>query len=280
MDGQMRLAALVVGLAFVIGAATLLTTSDLFNYPAVGSLESLSQDMLPEDGNSSRKYRPRSRTSGQSTTISPSSTSVTQLQQARLLLEKKDRELDAYRTQIQSLNSALANTSSPKDSPSLNLTPANQIRTVSQSSRATPVRDDLAVQVDRLNELLLEADIDEAESRERIAKLEDSLARTTDRLELLQEGVDAEIDASELQQRRREEAMADLVIKTGTDTIPLLVQMLDNPDPRVRSWAPNILGDFGDEADEAIDALRDLTDDRSTEVRNAAQRALDAIRGR
>ena len=124
------------------------------------------------------------------------------------------------------------------------------------------------------------ADIDEAESRERIAKLEDSLARTTDRLELLQEGVDAEIDASELQQRRREEAMADLVIKTGTDTIPLLVQMLDNPDPRVRSWAANILGDFGDEADEAIDALRDLTDDRSTEVRNAAQRALDAIRGR
>ncbi len=127
---------------------------------------------------------------------------------------------------------------------------------------------------------MLEADIDEAESRERITTLEDSLGRATDQLELLQEGVDSEITASDLQQRNREQAMADLVIKTGPDSIPLLIQMLDNNDPRVRSWAAGILGDFGDEAEEAIDALSDLTDDRSIEVRNTARRALDSIRGR
>ncbi len=63
MDGQMRLAALVVGLAFVIGAATLLMTSDLFTYTPVGSLETLSRDMLPEEGPRARNYRPRARTS-------------------------------------------------------------------------------------------------------------------------------------------------------------------------------------------------------------------------
>ena len=279
MDGQMRLAALVLGLAFVLGAAALLMTSDLFNYSPVGSLESLSRDMVPADRQSGRNYRPRTRTSGNTTTMSPSTTSVTQLQQFRLLLEKKDRELDAYRKQIQNLNAALSSPSRPTESPSLNRSAAVQIRTVSQSTADTSLGDDLADQVERLNELLLEADIDEVESRERITTLEDSLARATDRLELLQEGVDSEIDASELQQRRREQAMADLVIKTGADTIPLLVQMLDNPDPRVRSWSADILGDFGAEADEAVDALRDLTEDRSTEVRNAARRALDSIQG-
>lgn len=280
MDGQIRLAALVVGLAFVIGITTLLMTSDLFNYTPVGSLDSLSRDILPENDRSSREYRPRSRTSGNSPTMSPSSTSVTQLQQVRLLLEKKDRELDAYRKQIQSLNAALSSPPRPIDTPNLNRTPAAQIRTVSQSSTDTSSGEDLEDQVDRLNELLLEADIDEAEFRERIATLEASLETATDRLEILQEGVDSEIDSSELQQRRREQAMADLVIKTGTDTIPLLVQMLDNSDSRVRSWSADILGDFGVEADEAIDALRDLTEDDSTEVRNAARRALDSIQGR
>ncbi len=280
MDGQMRLAALVVGLAFVIGAATLLMTSDLFTYTPVGSLETLSRDMLPEEGPRARDYRPRARNSRTSTTKSPSTTSVTQLQQVRLLLEKKDRELDAYRKQIKNLNDALSSTSRPNDRPVINRPPAAQIRNVSQSAGTPVLQDDLAEQIDRLNQLLLEADIDEAESRERITTLEDSLGRATDQLELLQEGVDSEITASDLQQRNREQAMADLVIKTGPDSIPLLIQMLDNNDPRVRSWAAGILGNFGDEAEEAIDALSDLTDDRSIEVRNTARRALDSIRGR
>jgi hypothetical protein len=280
MDGQMRLAALVVGLAFVIGAATLLMTSDLFTYTPVGSLETLSRDMLPEEGQRTRDYRPRARTSGTPTTQSPSTTSVTQLQQVRLLLEKKDRELDAYRKQIKILNDSLSSTSRPNDRPAINGPAAAQIRTVSQSSGDTVLQDDLAEQIDRLNQLLLEADIDETEYRERINTLEDSLGRAKDQLELLQEGVDSEITASDLQQRNREQAMAELVIKTGPDSIPLLIQMLDNNDPRVRSWAAGILGDFGDEAEEAIDALSDLTDDRSIEVRNTARRAMDSIRGR
>lgn len=280
MDGQMRLVALVVGLAFVIGATTLIMTSDLFNYTPAGSLETFSEDMLADETPRTGEYRPRSRTFGKSTTRSPSTTSITQLQQVRLLLEKKDRELDAYRKQIQKLNDALSVSPQPNDAPILSRPPAAQIRTVSQSSTDTSLRADRADQIDRLNELLLEADIDDAASRERIATLEDSLGRATDQIELLNEGVDSEIDASELQQRGREQAMADLVIKTGPDTIPLLIQMLDNNDPRVRSWVADILGDFGDEAEEAIDALRDLADDRSVEVRNTARRALDTIQGR
>jgi|GEM_PF-3011335 hypothetical protein len=280
MDGQMRLAALLVGTAFVIGATTLLMTSDLFTYTPAGSLESLSEDMLVDDKPRTGEHQRRLRTFGKSTTRSPSTTSVTQLQQVRLLLEKKDRELDVYRKQIQTLNNALSIPPRPNVPTGSDRRPAEQTGTVTQPSTDTSSGDDLVDEIERLNELLLEADIDEAASRARIATLEDSLGRTTDQLELLNEDVGSEIDASELQQRNREQAMADLVIKTGPDTIPLLIQMLDNNDARVRSWAADILGDFGDEAEEAIDALRDLAEDRSVEVRNTARRALDSIQGR
>jgi HEAT repeat protein len=127
---------------------------------------------------------------------------------------------------------------------------------------------------------LLDADIAEAETRERIRVLEDSLDRARDQVEILERGTSSEIDASELQTRTREQTIADMVVKTGPDTIPLLIQMLDNNDPRVRSWAASILGRFGEDAEEAIGALRDLVDDRSIEVRNTAGRALDSIQGR
>ena len=276
MDGQMRLVALVVGFAFVIGAAALLMTSDLFNYTPVSSLETLSGDLLTADTTQRTQNRPRMRTVREATSSSPSTTSVTQLQQIRLLLEQKDLELETYRKRIQELQSTATVPQRQPNTAARDRRPAAEIRTVSQSPTDITDRNE----IDRLNTLLLDADIAEAETRERIRTLEDSLDRARDQVEILEQGTSSEIDASDLQTRSREQTMADMVVKTGTDTIPLLIQMLDNNDPRVRSWAASILGRFGEDAEEAIGALRDLADDRSIEVRNTAGRALDSIRGR
>ena len=276
MDGQMRLAALVVGLAFVIGAAALLMTSNLFNYTPATSLETLSDDLLASGTTQRPQNRQRTRNVRDATSVSPSATSVTQLQQFRLLLEKKDLELDTYRKRIQELQTAAAVPQRQANTPLPDRRPGPEISPISQSPTDSTDRSE----INRLNTLLLDADIAEAETRERIRVLEDSLDRARDQVEILEQGTSSEADASELQTRTREQTMADMVVKTGLDTIPLLIQMLDNNDPRVRSWAASTLGRFGDDAEEAIGALRDLADDRSIVVRNTAGRAFDSIQGR
>ena len=224
--------------------------------------------------------RQRRRPYRESTSNSPSTTSVTQLQQFQLLLEKKDLELQAYRKRIEELQSA-SSAPRPATEPRVRTRePAPDTRPVSPDTTITPDRDDLADEIKRLNELLLDADITEAETTERLRTLELSLDRARDQVEILEQGASSDIDASELRQRSREQAMADMVVKAGPDTIPLLIQVLDDDDARVRSWAASILGRFGEDAEDAIGPLRDLLEDRSTEVRNAAGRALDSIQGR
>lgn len=58
------------------------------------------------------------------------------------------------------------------------------------------------------------------------------------------------------------------------DLIDTMKAKLNDPDPRTRAFAATFLGGHGDKAKDVIPQLRELTRDKSREVREAATTAL------
>ena len=63
----------------------------------------------------------------------------------------------------------------------------------------------------------------------------------------------------------------------GSAAVPQLVQLLRNPDPRIRAAASRVLARIGPEAVGAVPDLIELLEDEQQQVRRAAARALGQI---
>ena len=278
MDGQMRLTALVLGLLFLVGTATLVVSSNLFNYTPFPTSADLSLSPDSDASATTRNQPARPRRVPSSNTVDPS---VSRARLARLQSQLDDRtnQLNDRNGRIDQLNSQLRELRA-------SATPGSRSRPVprpsprAESTSATSTDPDLREEIDRLNEVLLNADLQDVEYRQQIAVLRDSLDKANDELDLLEDGAAAQLNTSAVQQRRRETIIGDLVARFGSDSVPLLVDFLEQDDPRLRLWAVRVLGRLGDNAEEAIQDITPLFDDSSAEVREAARQAVDSIRGR
>lgn len=272
MDGHFRIAGLMLGLVIVLGLGFLITSSSLFNIDQVSAPLTVTDDMLDVPaGRPEASPRRRNLVRVAPATLSPRST-TSEASQLRALLARKEQEIQAYQQQIQILQSA--------DQPRLSPAPADPPVPTELPARASATETPGTDEIERLNDLLLEADLQEATYRQQITTLERSLARANEEINLLEDGAASQLQNSIRQQRLREDAMADLIARFGEDAVPPLVQILDSDDARLRSWAAALLGRLGEEAEDAIPVLLDLADDGSADVRNAARGALDSIRGR
>ena len=124
------------------------------------------------------------------------------------------------------------------------------------------------------------SEIGQADYQEQLTRLRDSLDRANDELDLLEDGANAQLNSATVKQRRRQGIIGDLVARFGPDSVPLLVDLLEEDDPQLRIWALQVLGQLGDDGEEAIEDISPLFDDPSADVRDAARQAVDSIRGR
>ena len=278
MDGQMRLAALVVGLLFLLGIATVVVSSNLFNSTPF-QLSEISSDLDSDSQITTRKHSPRTNrihvSSGDQDSVG------TRAHVARLealikertdQLEDRNGRIDDLNSQLRQLRSNTPNRTSPRTAP------RNPTRTESRPAGTSDA--DLRQEIDRLNQILLDADLQDAEYRQQIVILRDSLDKANDQLDLFEDGADAQLANTTVRQRSRERLIGDLVARFGSDSVPLLVDLLEEDDPQLRIWAVQILGQLGDDAELALDDITPLLEDPSADVRTAARRAVDSIRGR
>ena len=275
MDGQMRLTALVVGLLFLVGTATLVVSSNLFNYtpfqtPPEYALSSQTggQRTLPQ-----QEYRQSPRqTSDTDISLLSARSQVSRLEKQ---LEYRSKQLDDRNGRIDQLNEQLREFREARSSAS---GPRLQPRTIARPEAT--VEPEFREEIARLNQSLLAADLQDAEYQQEMASLRDSLDRANVELDLLEDGADAQLKTVALQQQRRQRIIGDLVARFGSDSIPLLVDFLEEDDPQLRIWALQVLGQLGDDGEEALEDINPLFEDPSADVRNAARQAVDSIRGR
>ena len=279
MDGQMRLAALVVGLLFLLGIATVVVSSNLFNYTPFPLNSEISLDLDTDSQIESRKHTPR--TSRIQVASGDQDSVGTRAHVARLeaLVNERTNQLEDRNGRIDELNSQLRELrSNTSDRTSPRPAPRNPARTESRPAGTSD--SDLRQEIERLNQILLAADLQDAEYRQQIGVLRDSLDKANDQLDLFEDGADAQLANTAVRQRSRERLIGDLVARFGSDSVPLLVDLLEEDDPQLRIWAIQILGQLGDDAEVALDDIAPLLEDSSADVRNAARRAVDSIRGR
>jgi HEAT repeat protein len=67
------------------------------------------------------------------------------------------------------------------------------------------------------------------------------------------------------------------LVPDGKPAIPVLLELLQDRDERVRFLATSVLGGIGPDAESAIPALTDLLNDKSRAVRRVAAKALKKI---
>ena len=279
MDGQMRVFAVVVGIVFILGTAFVVMSSNAFNYTPVPT----SADFLatPNTPKSAAKRVPRRTPRNGRPTALAGEQLATRARLARLenLLEDRTNELkdrheriDELNRQLHSLRTAAAS-SDPRDAPN-STSPENQ----SSATRDSQIA--LRAEIDRLNGELLNADIQEAEDQEQITALRDALSQANEKLDIFEDTAELQLSTSRRQGRQREAIIGDLVVRLGSDSVPLLIALLDEEDPNLRIWAIQVLGRFGEDAEEAVAEISSFFEDASPEVRAAAQKAIEAIEGR
>jgi len=279
MDGQMRLTALVVGLLFLVGTATLVVSSNLFNYTPFQTPPeyALSSQTGGQRTLSQQEYRQsRRQTSDTDISLLSARSQVSRLEKQ---LEYRSKQLDDRNGRIDQLNEQLREFRETRSSAS---GPRLQTRTIArtESPPEATVEPEFREEIARLNQSLLAADLQDAEYQQEIASLRNSLDRANDELDLLEDGADAQLKTVALQQQRRQRIIGDLVARFGSDSIPLLVDFLEEDDPQLRIWALQVLGQLGDDGEEALEDINPLFEDPSADVRNAARQAVDSIRGR
>jgi uncharacterized membrane protein YccC len=279
MDGQMRLAALVLGLLFLLGIATVVISSNLFNYTPFRTASEITTDPDTDALLSTRKHTPRSNRIQLATGEQDSVATRAQLARLEVLLKERTDQLEDRNGRVDELNSQLRQLrSNTAARPSARPAPRNPTRT--ESRPAGTGESDLREEIQRLNQILLDADLQDAEYRQQIATLRDSLGQANEQLDLLEDGADAQLANTAVRQRGRERLIGDLVARFGSESVPLLVDFLEEDDPQLRIWAIQVLGLLGDDAELALDDITSLFEDPSADVRNAARRAVDSIRGR
>ena len=158
MDGQMRLAALVVGLLFLAGTATLVVSSNLFNYTPFEAATEF--ELATEETGPGNLRRPQYR----GTRLQRPDTDVSLLsvrsEVSRLERQLKDRtsQLDERNRRIDQLNSQLRQLrATPRDTP---VSPSRAVSRV-ESPPTTAEAPELRREIDRLNQSLLDADLQE-----------------------------------------------------------------------------------------------------------------------
>ena len=284
MDGHFRVIGLFLGLVILIGTAAFVMSSKLFDFSSFQSPDPLGNNTsLTDADDTGYQQSRRSNRIQLAQSTGESDTARMQVNRLETLLAAKENALNDQKARVRELELKLNDGSQGQRSASR---PSRQDRdTIRQTAdnsnngdTDTPAA--LRAENDRLNAILLDVDVQEEEYRTRITRLQDSLDEATRQMELLEDGADAELANSNSQQRRRQRIMADFVARLGPDTVPSLIQLLDNDDAGVRVWAADILGQLGDDAEEAVNVLSELLEDSSADVRNAASQAIDSIRGR
>ena len=88
-----------------------------------------------------------------------------------------------------------------------------------------------------------------------------------------------EITALLAEQEALAAASRNALLLVQDDVVPILIELLAEPNPAVRSWATSALTQLGIEAAPAVSALRELLGDDDERVRRGARLALAAIGG-
>ena len=279
MDGQMRVFAVVVGIVFILGTAFVVMSSNAFNYTPVPT----SADFLvnPNTPKSSAKSPLRRNTRNVRATALAGDQLATRARVERLetLLEDRTNELKERHQRIDELNRQLRTLRTAAASSDQRAS-TNSTSSENRSPAPTEPNAALREEIDRLNGELLNADIQEAEDQEQIAALRDALSQANEKLDIYEDGAELQLSSSLRQGRQREAIIGDLVVRLGSDSVPLLIALLDEDDPNLRIWAIQVLGRFGEDADEAVEEISTFFEDASPEVRAAAQKAIEAIEGR
>jgi len=273
MDGQMRALSVLVGIVFVLGTAFVVTSSDVFNYTPV----SRPQVLLEQPTTSQLPRRPtqrRSRRVPPTTVGTERMANLSQLARLESLLETRTNELSDRHARIQELTRQL------RELRSASATAATVSPEEGTSPPPSTLDSELREEIEHLNRELLDADIQETESQEQIAYLRESLSKATDELQLLEDGTDLQLADFRSQQRKRDGRIGELLLRLGAESIPPLIDLLDEEDPQLQLWALQVLGRFGQEAEEAIQSISTFLEDPSPELRAAAKDAVDAIEGR
>ena len=279
MDGQMRLAALILGLLVLLGIGTVVVSSNLFDYTPFRTASELPTDEDADAALSNRQHTPRTSRIQLSSGEQDSFGTRSQVARLEVLLNERTVQLEDRNGRIDELNSQLRQLRSDTPSrASAGPAPRNSSRT--ESRPAATSEPELREEIQRLNQILLDADLQDAEYRQQIATLRDSLDQANEELDLLEDGADAQLANTAVRQRGRERLIGDLVARFGSESVPLLADLLEEDDPQLRIWALQVLGLLGDDAEVALDDITPLFEDPSADVRNAARRAVDSIRGR
>ena len=107
MDGQMRLAALVLGLLFLLGIATVVISSNLFNYTPFRTASEITTDPDTDALLSTRKHTPRSNRIQLATGEQDSVATRAQLARLEVLLKERTVQLEDRNGRVDELNSQL-----------------------------------------------------------------------------------------------------------------------------------------------------------------------------
>lgn len=147
MDGQMRLVALVVGLVFLIGTATLVVSSNVFNYKPFDASRALTQDAELSDSTARRQQGRRTSRLQVSESDAESLTARTrvvrlenQLQQRTNELNERNTRIDDLNTQLRALRSTPSRESRATSWETVNLDNLSYILSSSEYKNKTPLK--------------------------------------------------------------------------------------------------------------------------------------------
>lgn len=138
----------------------------------------------------------------------------------------------------------------------------------------TPVqtREQLETELQRLR-----GELEETQMAEMTLTLELEQLREANTVEMTEVQLAAQQALDE--ERMLQQVASQALVESGEAALPILVLLLRDERPRIRSWAADVLGGMGPRAGEAVMPLSDLANsDVEERVRDSARRALRAIR--
>jgi len=132
-------------------------------------------------------------------------------------------------------------------------------------------------ELQKLREELRKAELLEQEQGRQLEELRAGLMSAEAEIAEIQMATEQEITALLAVKEGLATVAAQSLIRTGKPSVPSLTRLLSDDRAEVRAWAAYVLGEIGQDAEEASTVLISLLSDPNQDVRDQSQQALNKI---